>query len=152
MWVRFTQKAREATFAAVDEAKQHGMAYVGTEHVLLGIIKDNESVACRLLGELGVSAGALRDAITHELSQGDGSDDTDMQLTPRAKRVMDLAYEAARELDHKYIGTEHLLLGLLDVGSGLAFWTLSGLGVDGERVRVLVRTWLGELADRPATD
>ena len=97
-----------------------GENYVGTEHLLLGLVRENDSVAARILDRLGVPLGRIRSDIERQVTRGHGNLGQDMQLTPRAKRVIDLAYEEARQLNNNYIGTEHLLLGLIREGDGLA--------------------------------
>jgi ATP-dependent Clp protease ATP-binding subunit ClpC len=135
MWQRFTERARKVVFYAQEEAGRLGENYVSTEHLLLGLVRENDSVAARILDRIGVSLGRIRSEIERQVSRGDGRLGQDMQLTPRAKRVIDLAYDEARQLNNNYIGTEHLLLGLIREGEGLAGRVLSKLGVDLERTR-----------------
>lgn len=135
MWQRFTERARKVVFYAQEEAGRLGENYVSTEHLLLGLVRENDSVAARILDRIGVSLGRIRSEIERQVARGDGRLGQDMQLTPRAKRVIDLAYDEARQLNNNYIGTEHLLLGLIREGEGLAGRTLSKLGVDLERTR-----------------
>ena len=122
-------------FFAQEEAGRLGENYVSTEHLLLGLVRENDSVAARILDRLGVSLGRIRSEIERQVTRGDGRLGQDMQLTPRAKRVIDLAYDEARQLNNNYIGTEHLLLGLIREGEGLAGRVLAKLGVDLERTR-----------------
>src|SRR5437762_10156910 len=135
MWQRFTERARRVVFFAQEEAGRLGENYVSTEHLLLGLVRENDSVAARILDRLGVSLGRIRSEIERQVTRGDGRLGQDMQLTPRAKRVIDLAYDEARQLNNNYIGTEHLLLGLIREGEGLAGRVLAKLGVDLERTR-----------------
>ncbi|MCC6730317.1 MAG: ATP-dependent Clp protease ATP-binding subunit [Chthonomonadales bacterium] len=135
MWQRFTERARRVVFFAQEEAGRLGENYVSTEHLLLGLVRENDSVAARILDRLGVSLGRIRSEIERQVARGDGRLGQDMQLTPRAKRVIDLAYDEARQLNNNYIGTEHLLLGLIREGEGLAGRVLAKLGVDLERTR-----------------
>lgn len=135
MWQRFTERARRVVFFAQEEAGRLGENYVSTEHLLLGLVRENDSVAARILDRLGVSLGRIRSEIERQVARGDGRLGQDMQLTPRAKRVIDLAYDEARQLNNNYIGTEHLLLGLIREGEGLAGRVLNKLGVDLERTR-----------------
>lgn len=135
MWQRFTERARRVVFFAQEEAGRLGENYVSTEHLLLGLVRENDSVAARILDRLGVSLGRIRSEIERNVTRGDGRLGQDFQLTPRAKRVIDLAYDEARNLNHNYIGTEHLLLGLIREGEGLAGRVLQKLGVDLERTR-----------------
>ncbi|NLI01053.1 MAG: ATP-dependent Clp protease ATP-binding subunit [Chthonomonadales bacterium] len=135
MWQRFTERARRVVFFAQEEAGRLGENYVSTEHLLLGLVRESDSVAGRILDRLGVSLGRIRSEIERQVTRGDGKISQDMQLTPRAKRVIDLAYDEARQLNHNYIGTEHLLLGLIREGEGLAGRVLAKLNVDLERGR-----------------
>src|SRR3989454_896101 len=135
MWQRFTERARRIIFFAQEEAAGLGENYVGTEHLLLGLVRENDSVAARILDRLGVPLGRIRSDIERQVTRGHGNLGQDMQLTPRAKRVIDLAYEEARQLNNNYIGTEHLLLGLIREGDGLAARVLVKLGADLERTR-----------------
>ena len=135
MWQRFTERARKVVFFAQEEAGRLGENYVSTEHLLLGLVRENDSVAARILDRMGVSLGRIRSEIERQVTRGDGRLGQDMQLTPRAKRVIDLAYDEARQLNNNYIGTEHLLLGLIREGEGLAGRVLSKLGVDLDRTR-----------------
>ncbi|MDO8683745.1 MAG: ATP-dependent Clp protease ATP-binding subunit [Armatimonadota bacterium] len=135
MWQRFTERARRVVFFAQEEAGRLGENYVSTEHLLLGLVRESDSVAARILERMGVSLSKIRTEIERQVSRGDGRLGQDMQLTPRAKRVIDLAYDEARQLNNNYIGTEHLLLGLIREGDGLAGRVLAKLGVDIERTR-----------------
>ena len=135
MWQRFTERARRVVFFAQEEAGRLGENYVSTEHLLLGLVRENDSVAARILDRMGVSLGRIRSEIERQVTRGDGRLGNEMQLTPRAKRVIDLAYDEARNLNNNYIGTEHLLLGLIREGEGLAGRVLQKLGVDLERTR-----------------
>jgi ATP-dependent Clp protease ATP-binding subunit ClpC len=135
MWQRFTERARRVVFFAQEEAARLGENYVGTEHLLLGLVRENDSVAARILDRLGVPLSRIRSDIERQVTRGHGNLGQDMQLTPRAKRVIDLAYEEARQLNNNYIGTEHLLLGLIREGDGLAARVLVKLGADLERTR-----------------
>src|SRR5882724_7294407 len=135
MWQRFTERARRVVFFAQEEAGKLGENYVSTEHLLLGMVRENDSVAARILDRMGVSLGRIRSEIERNVLRGDGKLGQDMQLTPRAKRVIDLAYDEARQLSNNYIGTEHLLLGLIREGEGLAGRVLAKLGVELERTR-----------------
>ena len=139
VWQRFTERARRVVFFAQEEAGRLGENYVSTEHLLLGLVRENDSVAARILDSIGVSLGRIRSEIERQVAKGEGRLGQDMQLTPRAKRVIDLAYDEARQLNNNYIGTEHLLLGLIREGEGLAGRVLSRLGVDLERTRAEVR-------------
>jgi ATP-dependent Clp protease ATP-binding subunit ClpC len=135
MWQRFTERARKVIFYAQEEAQRMGESQVGPEHLLLGLIRENDSVAARILDRLGVSMQRIRSEIERYAPRGDARPGQEMQLTARAKRVIDLAYDEARQLNNNYIGTEHLLLGLIREGEGLAARVLHKLGVDLERAR-----------------
>jgi len=135
MWQRFTERARRVVFYAQEEAGRLGENYVSTEHLLLGLVRESESMAGRILDRMGVSLGRIRSEIERQVTRGDNKASQDMQLTPRAKRVIDLAYDEARQLNDNYIGTEHLLLGLIREGEGLAGRVLAKLNVDLETTR-----------------
>ncbi|MFN3684317.1 MAG: ATP-dependent Clp protease ATP-binding subunit [Fimbriimonadaceae bacterium] len=135
MWQRFTERARKVVFYAQEEAQRFGEGYVSTEHLLLGLVREQDSVAARVLDKLGVSLSRIKAEIEKQLPRGDVRNNQEMSLTPRAKRVIDLAYDEARNLNNNYIGTEHLLLGLIREGDGLAGRVLNKLGVDLERAR-----------------
>lgn len=135
MWQRFTERARKVVFYAQEEAQKFGEGYVSTEHLLLGLVRETDCVAARVLENLGVSLGRIKTEIEKQLPRGESKQTQDMTLTPRAKRVIDLAYDEARNLNNNYIGTEHLLLGLIREGDGLAGRVLAKLGVELERAR-----------------
>ncbi|MCX6343101.1 MAG: ATP-dependent Clp protease ATP-binding subunit [Fimbriimonadales bacterium] len=135
MWQRFTERARRVVFYAQEEAQKFGEGYVSTEHLLLGLVRESDSVAARVLDKLGVSLNRVRAEVEKQLPRGDARPNQDMTLTPRAKRVIDLAYDEARNLNNNYIGTEHLLLGLIREGDGLAGRVLAKLGVELEKAR-----------------
>jgi ornithine carbamoyltransferase len=139
MWQRFTERARSVVFYAQEEAGRLGENYVSTEHLLLGLTREDDHVAARILDGLGISLGRVRADIERQVARGEGRLGQDMQLTPRAKRVIDLSYDEARSMDNNYIGTEHLLLGLLREGEGLAGQVLTKLGLDLERTRSEVK-------------
>jgi ATP-dependent Clp protease ATP-binding subunit ClpA len=139
MWQRFTERSRRVVFFAQEEAGRLGEYYVSTEHLLLGLVRENDCVAARVLDRMGVSLSRIRSEIERQVTRGDGRLGQDMQLTPRAKRVIDLAYDEARQLSNNYIGTEHLLLGLIREGEGLAGRVLIKLGVELDRTREEVR-------------
>lgn len=138
MWQRFTERARRVVFFAQEEAGRLGENYVSTEHLLLGLTREDDSVAARILDRQGIPLERIRKDIERQLARGDGNSKKDMQLTPRAKRVIDLAYDEARHFGNNYIGSEHLLLGLIREGEGLAGRVLSHLGVDLDRTRAEV--------------
>jgi hypothetical protein len=133
MWQRFTERARNSVFFAQGEAARLGERYVGTEHLLLGLVHQ-DNLAVRILEFLGVSPVRIRGELEGQVSEGDG-EIGEMQLTPKSKRTIDLAYEESKVMNHDYIGTEHLLLGLIREGDGMAGQVLANLGVDPERTR-----------------
>lgn len=135
MWQRFTERARRVVFFAQEEAGRYGHGYVDTEHLFLGLLREEDSVACRILVRRGVNLNELQRTIVNAMKRGKGRNATQMQLTVRAKRVIDLAYDEARLLMNNYIGTEHLLLALVREGEGLASKTLVKSGVNLEQLR-----------------
>ena len=135
MWQRFTEKARKTVFYAQEEAGLLGENFVSTEHLLLGILRERDCVGVRLIMQTGVSVDRVEAEIRRVLSRGDGRLGHDMQLTPSGKRVIDLAYDEARKLSDSYIGTEHLVLGMIREREGLAGRVLISMGVDLEKAR-----------------
>jgi len=136
MWQKFTERARRVIFFAQEEAGRLNENYVSTEHILLGLTREDDCRAALVLARLGATMADIRRDIERQVAQGDGRLGGEMQLTPRAKRVIDLSCEEAQRIDNKYIGTEHLLLGLVREGEGLAGRVLSArFGIDLERAR-----------------
>ncbi|HIE09319.1 MAG TPA: ATP-dependent Clp protease ATP-binding subunit ClpC, partial [Armatimonadetes bacterium] len=150
MWQRFTDRARRVIQYAQEEAMRCGVNYVGTEHLLLGLVREGESVAARILERLGVSLGRVRAEVEKHVQRSPHPQRVsphDMALTPRAQKVLQLAMDEARQMNHNYVGTEHILLGLIREREGLAAQILAKLGVDErdlERVRQQIRRYLGE--------
>jgi ATP-dependent Clp protease ATP-binding subunit ClpA len=136
---KFTNRARIVMTLAQDEAQRLGHNYMGTEHLLLGLVREGEGVAAVALRELGVSLEDVRAAVLHIIGHGDRIVMGEIGLTPRAKKVIQLAVDEARRMGHHYMGTEHLLLGLLREGEGIAAGVLASLGVNLERARVAVK-------------
>jgi len=132
---KFSERARRVLTIAQEEARQMNHSYIGTEHVLLGLAREEEGVAAKVLTNLGVSLNKVRSAVEFRGSRGERPSTGETGLTPRAKRVIELAIDEARQLGHNYIGTEHLLLGLLREGEGVAAGVLDSLGVTLERAR-----------------
>ena len=130
MWEPFTERARRSIVLAQEEAQRLGNNYIGTEHILLGIISEGESLAAKVLETLGVNLAKVRQEVEAIVGRGGQTVQQEMVFTPRAKRVIELAFEEARQLNHNYIGTEHLLLGLIREGEGVAARVLTNLGVD----------------------
>ena len=143
MFARFTQRAHKVLYLAQEEAKRLNFPYVGTEHLLLGLIREGEGVAARALQSLGIEADRVRKMVEEMVEKVQGPAPAEMTLTPRAKRVLELAIDEARRMGHNYVGTEHLLLGLIREGEGVAAQVLSSLGVDAEKVRQVILQMLG---------
>ncbi len=129
MWQRFCDQARKVVFYAQEEAQRFREGYVSTEHLLLGLCRDESTTAAKTLDLLGINLVRIRTEVEKVVSHGKSPPSQDMTLTPRAKRVVDLAYDEARNFDDNFIGTEHLLLGLISEGDGLAGRALAKLGV-----------------------
>ena len=134
MWQRFTERARKAVFYAQEEAGKWGANFVGPEHLLLGLIREDDNLAGRILDQLGVKPESVRKAVQARLRPGDGGMGKDMALTPAAKQVVDGVFNEAKRLGDNYIGTEHLLLGMLREDFGIATEVLVELGVTPEGV------------------
>ncbi|MDD5083010.1 MAG: ATP-dependent Clp protease ATP-binding subunit [Dehalococcoidales bacterium] len=145
---KFSERARRVLTLAQEEARQLNHSYIGTEHILLGLVREEEGVACRVLVNLGVSLSKVRSAVEFIIGHGEKSTSGEIGLTPRAKRVIELAIDEARNLGHSYIGTEHLLLGLLREGEGVAAGVLDSLGVTLERSRTEIVHVLSQGAPR----
>lgn len=143
MFGRFTQRAQKVLLLAQEEARLMNYPFVGTEHILLGLVREGEGVAARVLREMGISAGAIRAQVEQLVERVQGPLVQEVSLTPRAKRVIELAIDEARQLGHNYIGTEHLLLGLVREGEGVAARALAALGVELDRLRAAVMEVLG---------
>lgn len=141
---RFTERARKVLHLAYEEAQRFNHPYVGTEHLLLGLVREDSGVAARVLNNLGVELHKVRAAVEFIIGRSDPIVMSDMGLTPRAKRVIELAVDEARRLNHHYLGTEHLLLGLVREGEGIAAGILESLGVSLEKVRIEVLEVLKE--------
>ncbi|GFN22822.1 ATP-dependent Clp protease ATP-binding subunit [Thermanaeromonas sp. C210] len=143
MALRFTERAHRVLRLAQEEARHLNHPAVGTEHLLLGLLRDGDSVAARALTALGVNLKAVRAEIRKIIRPGEGPPAGELGLTPRAKRVLELAQEEARRQGVNYVGTEHILLGLLEEGEGLAAQVLSDLKLDPDKVRQQVMALLG---------
>ena len=135
---KFTERAKKVLVLAQEEAQRFNHNYIGTEHLLLGLVREGEGIAAKVLSNLGVELQKVRSAVEFIIGRGDRMVIGDISLTPRAKKVIELAVEEARRLNHNYIGTEHLLLGLVREGEGLAAGVLESLGVNLEKVRTQV--------------
>lgn len=144
MFDRFTERARKVIILAKEEAKRFNHDYIGTEHILLGLIKEGESVAAAVLQNLGLSLDTIRLEIEKLVQFGPSTVVSgDIPFTPKAKKVIELAMDEARRLGHNYIGTEHLLLGLIKEGEGVASHVLTNVGLDLNKVRSEVIKLLG---------
>ena len=132
---KFTERARKVLQLAQEEAQRFNHNYIGTEHLLLGLVREGEGVAAKVLANLGVELNKVRSAVEFIIGRGDRTVTGDIGLTPRAKKVIELSVDEARRLNHHYIGTEHLLLGLVREGEGIAAGVLESLGVSLDKVR-----------------
>ncbi len=147
MFERFTEKAIKVIMLAQEEARRLGHNFVGTEQILLGLIGEGTGVAAKVLKSMGVNLKDARIEVEKIIGRGSGFVAVEIPFTPRAKRVLELSLEEARQLGHNYIGTEHLLLGLIREGEGVAARVLENLGVDLSKVRTQVIRQLGETAE-----
>jgi ATP-dependent Clp protease ATP-binding subunit ClpC len=135
MFERFTDRARRVVVLAQEEARMLNHNYIGTEHILLGLIHEGEGVAAKALESLGISLDAVRSQVTEIIGEGQQAPSGHIPFTPRAKKVLELSLREALQLGHNYIGTEHILLGLIREGEGVAAQVLTKLGADLNRVR-----------------
>jgi len=141
---KFSERARRVLTLAQEEAQRFNHNYIGTEHILLGLVREGDGVAARVLANLGVELTKVRAAVEFIIGRGERPTTGEIGLTPRAKRVIELAVDEARRLNHNYIGTEHLLLGLLREGEGVAAGVLESLGVTLDKVRTEVTRILAQ--------
>ncbi|MGA0221455.1 MAG: ATP-dependent Clp protease ATP-binding subunit, partial [Candidatus Nanopelagicales bacterium] len=149
---RFTDRARRVVVLAQEEARMLNHNYIGTEHILLGLIHEGEGVAAKALESLGISLEAVREQVEEIIGQGQQAPSGHIPFTPRAKKVLELSLREALQLGHNYIGTEHILLGLIREGEGVAAQVLVKLGADLNRVRQQVIQLLsGYQGKEPAT-
>jgi ATP-dependent Clp protease ATP-binding subunit ClpC len=149
---KFTDRARKVLTLAQDEAQRFNHNYIGTEHLLLGLVREGEGVAARVLENMNVELPKVRTAVEFIIGRGDRPVVGEVGLTPRAKRVIELAIDEARRLGHNYIGTEHLLLGLVREGEGIAAGVLESLGVNLDKVRhEVIRVLSQSSASGPST-
>ena len=151
MFERFTEKAIKVIMLAQEEARRLGHNFVGTEQVLLGLIGEGTGVAAKTLKSMGVNLKDARAEVEKIIGRGSGFVAVEIPFTPRAKRVLELSWDEARQLGHNYIGTEHLLLGLIREGEGVAARVLENLGVDLNKVRSNVIKMLGESKPQATT-
>jgi ATP-dependent Clp protease ATP-binding subunit ClpA len=146
---RFTERAKNVLVLAQEEAHGFGHNYIGTEHLLLGLIREGEGIAAGVLKDLGVGLEQAREAVEHVIGRGDREVRGDISLTPRSKKVIELAFDEARRLSHGFVGTEHLLLGLVREGEGIAAGILVSLGADLQDVSRDVLRVLAGVAQPP---
>jgi len=144
MFERFTDRARRVVVLAQDEARRLDHNYIGTEHLLLGLIREGEGVAAKALEALGISLDTVRQQVEQIIGQGQQAPSGHIPFTPRAKKVLELSLRESQQMGHNYIGTEHILLGLIHPGDGVARQVLVKLGADPNRVRQQVIRLLQE--------
>jgi len=149
MFERFTDRARRVVVLAQDEARMLKHNYIGTEHILLGLVHEGEGLAAEALESLGISLDAVRNQVEEIIGQGQHAPTGHIPFTPRAKKVLELSLREALQLGHNYIGTEHILLGLIREGDGVAAQVLVRLGADLNRVRQQV---IHLIAARPSQE
>ncbi len=150
MFERFTDRARRVVVLAQEEARMLNHNYIGTEHILLGLIHEGEGVAAKALETLGISLEGVRSQVEEIIGQGQQAPSGHIPFTPRAKKVLELSLREALQLGHNYIGTEHILLGLIREGEGVAAQVLVKLGADLNRVRQQVIQLLSRLPGQGA--
>jgi methylenetetrahydrofolate dehydrogenase (NADP+) / methenyltetrahydrofolate cyclohydrolase len=148
---KFTERARRVLTLAQEEALRFNHDYIGTEHVLLGLVRENEGVAARAIRNLGAELTKVRSAVEFIVGRGDRAVMGEIGLTPRAKKIIELSVDEARRMGHHYIGTEHLLLGTIREGEGIAAGVLESLGISLDRARAEVGRLLAGGEDRPAS-
>ena len=139
MWKQLTQKARKAIFLAQEEAGRLGYSHVGPEHLLLAMAREDDCLAVRVLEELGLDPGTVRVLVMERISRGEEILGQEMQLTREAKSVIDLAFAESRDMKEEWVGTEHLLMGILRSTESMAARILSEFGVDLGRARTQLR-------------
>ena len=135
MFERFTDRARRVLVLAQEEARLLNHSFIGTEHILLGLIHEGEGLAAKALESLGISLEAVREKVEETIGPAGSAPTGSPPFTPRAKKVLELSLREALQLGHNYIGTEHMLLGLVREGEGVAAQVLQQLGADLPRVR-----------------
>src|SRR6476619_235248 len=135
MFERFTDRSRRVIVLAQEEARILDHGYIGTEHILLGLIRESDGHAARALESLGISLDAVRQQVEEIIGRGQEAPSGHIPFTPRAKKVLELSLREAQQLGHNYIGTEHILLGLIREGEGVAAQVLVRLGAELNRVR-----------------
>jgi ATP-dependent Clp protease ATP-binding subunit ClpC len=144
MFERYTERARKVIILAQDEAVRLKHNYIGTEHLLLGLLREREGIAAKILESLDISIEAVRNELENFVDRTEYQGATEVAFTPRAKRVLELALDETRRLSHKYVGTEHILLGVFREGDGVGAQILRRLGLDIETVRMRLNQILNE--------
>jgi hypothetical protein len=151
MFERFTERARRVVVLAQEEARRLDHNWIGTEHILLGLIREGEGVAAKTLESLDISLDAVRQKVEEIIGRGQQPPSGHIPFTPRTKKVLELALRESQQLGHNYIGTEHILLGLIREGDGVAAQVLVTLGADLNRVRQqAIQLLHGHSAEEPA--
>jgi ATP-dependent Clp protease ATP-binding subunit ClpC len=148
---RFTERAKDVLRRSEEEAHRYNHDYIGTEHLLLGLIRDSEPVASRALIAMGVPLAKIQSALEFIIGSGEDTPKDEVGLTPRAKQVLELAIDESHRLEHAHVGTEHILLGLVREGEGIAGGVLESLGITLEKARTAVNRLLSEQEDGAAT-
>ncbi len=148
---KFSERARRVLSLAQEEAQRFNHNYIGTEHILLGLVRETEGVAARVLSSLAVDLSKVQSAVEFIIGRGEKPTQGEIGLTPRAKKVVELAVDEARRMNHTYIGTEHLLIGLLREGEGVAAGVLESLGVTLDKVRAETHRILSHSASSGGT-
>ena len=152
MFERFTDRARRVVVLAQEEARMLDHNWIGTEHILLGLIREGEGVAAKALESLGISLDAVRQQVEEIIGRGQQPPSGHIPFTPRTKKVLELALRESQQLGHNYIGTEHILLGLIREGDGVAAQVLVKLGADLNRVRQqAIQLLHGRSAEEPVS-
>jgi ATP-dependent Clp protease ATP-binding subunit ClpC len=141
---KFSEGARRVLSLAQEEAQRFNHSYIGTEHILLGLVRETEGLASQVLANMGVDLDKVRSAVEFIIGRGERPILGDIGLTPRAKKVIELAVDEARRMNHNHIGTEHLLIGLLREGEGVAAGVLESLDITLDRVREETRKVLSQ--------
>jgi ATP-dependent Clp protease ATP-binding subunit ClpA len=149
MFERFTDRARRVVVLAQEEARLLNHNYIGTEHILLGLIHEGEGVAAKAMESLGISLEAARAQVEEIIGQGQSAPTGHIPFTPRAKKVLELSLREALQLGHNYMGTEHIVLGILREGEGVAAQVLAGFGADYAQVREQVQWLLTSEVEQP---
>ena len=149
---RFNDRAKRVLALAQDEAVRFNHNYIGTEHLLLGLVREGEGVAAQVLNSLGVELSKVRKAVEFVIGRGDATTaPSEITLSPRTKKVIEFAVDEARKLGHSHVGTEHILLGIVREGEGIASGVLESIGLSLEKVRDQVIATLGQQQPQPAT-